>query len=624
MSSPSAILEPDPVRDDLAARVRALSNEDRYDEAWGAVRPLLLSRDDGAVWNLARTLLRRAADAGWAPPATRSARLAVLCSYEASELVGSLEIACRALGVAVELYSAPYGQLEQEVLRPDGPLAAFEPTHVLLAPTTADLGLPELAPDAEAALDAAAARWLSLWRRIGDTHAARVVQHGFVVPDETPFGNLALRLPGSRPRLVRALNERLGEAAAESAVLLVDCERLAARVGKRSWFDPRLWYVARRPYSEAALPLLARETAGVLAADLGLSARCVVLDLDDTLWGGIVGEQGADGVVVGEGPTGEAYAAFQEYLRALAQRGVLLAVASKNDLAAAREPFEGNPHMRLRLDDFAAFVADWRPKSEQIQEIARTLGLGLDALVFVDDNLAECAQVAAELPAVDTVPLAVPPSEFVRTLAASVRLEPATLTDDDLRRNRSYAARSQAAELQAAAASLPEFWRSLEMKARVRNLEPATVERVAQLTQKTNQFNLTLVRRTRDEVERLQASDDVICKTIELEDRFAQHGLVGVAIAVPEEAGVLGLDTLLLSCRVIGRTAERHLLSHVASAATAAGFVRLRGRYVEGPRNALVADVYPQLGFTPVADDVWEYDLVAVGPIDSPYLEDVE
>ncbi len=607
--------------------VRALLAERRYDDAWLLLRPVLLAGDDDpAIWSLARGVLRAGGPDAWTPPSRREARLAVLSTYESAELVEHLEIACRALGIETQLYAAPYGQVEQEVLGTETELARFGPTHVLIAPTTADLAFPPVAEDAGAQLAAEEQRWRALWDGVGRNTHARVVQHTFVVPDETSLGHLALRTPESRLTLVRELNARLGASAA-SNVLLVDCERLAARIGKRSWFDPRLWHVARQPYGYEALALLARETAAVLAADLGLAARCLVVDLDNTLWGGLVGEDGPEGIVVGEGPDGEAFATFQEHLRALRQRGVLLAVASKNDAEAAREAFELNPRMRLRLDDFAAFVADWRPKSEQIVEIAGTLGLGLDALVFADDNPAECAEVAAALPLVDTIRLGDSPSEFIRILGRSVRFEAAALTADDAGRQDSYLGRARAEELRAQTGSLEGFLRSLEMRARVRLLEPKTLDRATQLTQKTNQFNLTLLRRSRDEVEALAEDADAICLTFELEDRFAAHGVVGLAFVVPaaDDPATAAIDTLLLSCRVIGRTAETHLLSHVSRKALAAGFERLRGSYVGGPRNGLVADLYPRLGFAPVDGEGsrWEYDL-ARGPIESEYIMDAE
>ena len=609
------------------AAIRTLAGEGRYEEAWRIARAELSAGRDSAAWSSARNLLRTGARAGWTPPASREIRLGLLCTYEAAELADHLRLACLARGIDAELYAAPYGQVEQELLAQDTGLARFGPTHVLIAPTTADLGFPELVDDAEGILATAQQRWATLWDRVRADHGARVVAHGFVVPDETSVGHLSMRLPGSRISLVRELNRRLAQTAGAD-VLLVDCERLAAGLGKRNWIDPRLWYAARQPFGHEALALLARETAAVLAGDLGLSARCLVVDLDNTLWGGVVGEEGPEGITVGTGPAGEAFAAFQEYLVALRQRGIVLAVASKNDLALAKLPFERNSGMRLKLEDFAAFVADWRRKPEQIAEIAAKLGLGLESIVFVDDNPAECAEVAAALPDVAVVNLASAPSEFVRTLASSVRFEIPALSREDVQRQRSYAARELASGLRASAPSLEDFWRSLEMRARVRSLDSESIDRAAQLTQKTNQFNLTLRRRSREEIERLARDDSAICLSLELEDRFAGHGLIGLAFAVasPADPSTAVIDTLLLSCRVIGRTAEAHLLSHLARMARSRGFSRLRGFYVPGPRNALVADLYSKLGFVVVAAEpdgnCWVRDLEGAAPIQSLYITD--
>jgi len=604
--------------------IRALVADGRFEQAWRLVAPALLAGEDDSPWSTARNVLRAGEQAGWAPPTRRSARLAVLCTYESSELAELLRIACLAIGADAELYVAPHGQLEQEILAADSGLAKFRATHVLIACTTADLGFPELVEDAEPLLADELRRWETLWERIASVHGARVIQHGFVVPEETPLGHLSLRMPGSRVSLVRELNRRLAQSAAGD-VLMVDCERLAAGHGKLRWLDPRMWYAARRPLAPEALGVLARETAAVLAADLGLAARCLVLDLDNTLWGGVLGEDGLDGIVVGEGPDGEAFAALQDYVAALGRRGIVLAVASKNDLEDARRAFAEKPGMRLGLDDFAVFVADWRRKPEQIAEIAQTLGLGLESIVFADDNPAECAEVAEALPEVSTVCLDVPPSELVRTLARSVRFEISSLSREDRQRKRSYAARAKAAELRAGAGTVEDFWRSLQMLARTRAVNAASLARAAQLAQKTNQFNLTLRRHSREDIELLTRDPTVVCRTLELEDRFANHGIVGLAIlrASEDDRETALIDTLLLSCRVIGRTAEVHMLSHLSAVALQRGFARMRGVYVPGPRNALVVDVYPRLGFLPCAQEhCWEYDLAAHGPLESDFIRE--
>ncbi len=546
--------------------VRSLLAAGRFDEAWRPLRPVLLGEEDPSAWSIARGVLGAGARDDWKPAGRREARVAVLSTYSSTELVDHLEIACRVLGIDVELYAAPYGQVEQEVLAADTELSRFRPTHVLIAPTTADLPFPPIAADAAAEVAAEEWRWRALWRGVAENASARVA----AARVRRPGGDVA-RPPcpahAGEPDRARAGAER---AARRRRPARACCSSTASGSPRGSGSDlARPAALVRRA---PALRLrgsgaLALETAAVLAADLGLGARCLVVDLDNTLWGGVLGEEGPQGIELAEGPDGEAFVAFQDHLLALKQRGVVLAVASKNDADVAREAFR-NPKMRLRLDDFAAFVADWRPKSEQIAEIAETLGLGLDAIVFVDDNPAECAEVAGALPLVDTVPLGDSPSDYVRVLNRNVRFEPSSLTDDDLARQRSYPGRAQAEE-RARPRALEDFLRSLEMRARVRPLEPSTLDRAAQLTQKTNQFNLTLVRRTREEIEALVADPRVICLTLELEDRFAAHGIVGLALRAPRSGrsadGVI--DTLLLSCRVIGAHGRGASSAHVARAA---------------------------------------------------------
>ena len=412
-------------------------------------------------------------------------------------------------------------------------------------------------------------------------------------------------------------------------MLLVDSERLAARIGKQHWFDPRLWYAMRQPFSYASLPLLARETAAVLAGDVGLGARCLVLDLDNTLWGGLVGEEGPQGITVGEGPEGEAYSDFQEYLRDLGRRGLLLAVASKNDAEAARAPFEQNPGMRLRLEDFAAFVADWRRKPEQLVEIAEKLGLGLDALVFADDNPAECAEVAAALPAVDTLVLDVPASELVRTVAASLRFELSS-SDDRRRCEKGFLRRTRggrgSARVGGVARGLLAFAGDACPRARHRRRLGRT-GRAAHAEDEPVQSHARAPHGGRGAA---TGGGTVARSARRSSSATGSRSTASSGSCSPSlrtrMRGRSSLDTLLLSCRVIGRTAETHLLAHVSRIALDSGCVRLRGSYVHGPRNALVADLFPRLGFVPVPghEGVWDYDLATNGPLQSDHIEDMK
>ncbi|MEX5633429.1 HAD-IIIC family phosphatase [Parafrankia sp. FMc2] len=626
----------------------ALAHERAGDHA-AAVRWALALTDAGgdlAAWTAAAGVLRRALPA--ADLRLRPAKVAVLGSYTTAQFAALLPLAAARAGVAVEVYECGYGQYRQEVLDPSSGLYGFGPDAVVLAVHAGDTALPAFAEDPGHAVRVEAARWTSLWEIIVSRLGARVIQHTFVVPEADPFGHLARRTPAARSSLLAALNTALGEAAAGpsasgtsasgtstpdtsaevgpvergfTGVSFVDCERLAATVGKRDWFDPRYWHRAKQAVALGHVPALARHTAAVLGAQLGASRKCLVLDLDNTLWGGVLGEDGLAGIALGDGPAGEAFSAFQEYIALLRDRGVILAVCSKNNDADAREAFERHPAMRLRLGDIAMFSASWDDKPTQIRRIAHTLGIGLDALVFVDDNPAEREVVRQLLPEVDVIALPRDPHEYVRALADYPFFEPGLLTSEDTARTEQYRARAQAAELAASASSLEEFHRGLEMTATVVPLDELTLPRVVQLIGKTNQFNLTTRRRGVAEVAELAADPSSVVLCLRLADRFADHGLVAVVIARQQrETGaaagavagagagdsaeadltVLDVDTWLMSCRVIGRTLEDEIAGLIVAEARRLGCAAVRGHYLPTAKNALVADLYPRLGFGPI------------------------
>jgi FkbH-like protein len=554
----------------------------------------LRSTLEPGTWRHAVAEIKRCPQA-FAPYVRRELRVRMLATSTSDLLIGLLPAAGLAAGLGLKLTQAPFGQLEQELLDATSATYRESPDYVLVMPGTDDLALGELAgrePDDVVA--AAVRRWTGLWDAARSAQIG-VCQYLFTPPAADPFGVAALRFPESPSTVVTRINAELR---AKGEVVLVDCERLAAEHGLRNWRDDRYYFAARQSVSLTALPALARATAAALAADQGLSRRCVVVDLDNTLWDGVVGEQGIDEVALTATPRAEAHLAFQKHLLALHRRGIALAVASKNDLDLARRAIAEVPGMRLRPEHFAAVVADWRPKSEQLQDVASRLSLGLDSLAFVDDNAAECLEVRRALPEVDVIELPANPSDYVAALAGRPTLEPGRLTAADRQRNASYAGLRAAAELRERATSLDDFLADLTMRASVCPVDGATVPRVAQLVQKTNQFNLTTRRRTAQQVAALADDPHWVCLTLSLRDRFADHGIVGVGFAAlhGEQAVV---DTLLLSCRVIGRTAERLLLSELGRAAADRGCKALVGCYRATDRNALVAELYPRLGFAP-------------------------
>ena len=407
-----------------------------------ARRWALLTVDGGtdfASWDAAAQLLAPRS----ARPTGRSAPRASRCSAATPPRTspGSCGWSRPRRGIALDVYEAGYGVFRQELLDPGSGLYTFAPDIVVVALDACAAGLPEFSDTPDDAVAAEVAHWRALWSRLG-TSGASVVQHNFVVPAQDALAHLDAELAGTRYRMLHDLNTRLADALPANGHI-VDCERLAARFGKDRWADPLWWDRAKLAVSLPATPLLARDTAAVIAGHLGLGRKCLVLDLDNTVWGGVIGEDGVGGLKFGGDATGDAFLAFQDRVLALKRRGVILAACSKNDEHVAREPFERHPEMRLQIDDFAAFVANWRSKVDNIEQIAADLSIGLDALAYVDDNPVERQEVRRFLPDVDVVALPEQPSLYARALADYPWFETGSFTAEDAQRTEQYRARAR-------------------------------------------------------------------------------------------------------------------------------------------------------------------------------------
>jgi FkbH-like protein len=553
--------------------------------------------DDFRSWRTAAAMAEKLLDGGAEPSVRRKARVWLASSYTTVQFAPLLKLAALRAGIHLVLGQGDYGQYSQDVLDPGSPLYGFDPDVVMLALHDGDLALPDYAGDPAATVDAEVARWTGLWRALKQRSNARLVMHNFAAPPQNAFGHLATRTAGSRAAMLRAVNQALGQAAGPG-VSILDCDSLSAEIGKRVWFDPRYWHLSKQAVSLEALPLLARHTAAVLAADLGLTKKCLVLDLDNTLWGGVIGEDGLGGIRLGQGdPVGEAFVAFQTYIKGLQQRGVILAVCSKNNPADARAPFQEHPEMVLKLDDFAAFLADWEPKSDNLRRVAEMLDLGLDALVFVDDNPAERAIIRQLVPEVDVVTLPADPAGYTTALGRYLGFESASYTEEDGAKTEQYRARAAIAQLSVEAESLDDFYRSLEMQAAAGPFDEADLPRIVQLLGKSNQFNPTTRRYNEAQVRAMIDDPDVAHVSFKLSDRFANHGLVGLAIG-KRDGEAFEIDALVMSCRVIGRTVENEMVAQLAAAAEARGCKELRGRYIPTAKNGLVKTLYERLGFS--------------------------
>lgn len=588
---------------DWRDRVRALSGRAADLAAWDEAVALANARLDFVRTNMLDQTVS-ALFRGEPPDgiATRPIRLAFLGAGTRAHLHAAIRVAGLRRGLWISIYENEYGQYWQELADAASALHAFQPDTVLFA-----LDAHHLAAGFDASLAGAELeqRCHALQKRI--TGCWQLAREAFRCPilHQTPLplhptllGNNEHHLPGSRHAVIARLSRELRLMAARDAVDLVTLDDRAAIDGLRAWHNPALWHRAKQEVSPSAAPMYGELVARLLAARQGLSAKCLVLDLDNTVWGGVVGDDGLAGLVLGQGNAlGEAFVAFQDYARELTRRGVILAVCSKNDEANAIEPFEAHPEMVLRREDIASFVANWNDKPSNIRAIADELNIGLDSMVFVDDNPFERALVRQELPMVAVPEVGEDPATYPQTLADAGYFEGVSITDEDRTRTRQYEGNRQREQLKARTTDLDAYLRSLDMELIWRPFDDIGLHRIAQLINKTNQFNLTTRRYSEDEVRAVIADPGACGLQLRLIDRFGDNGIISIVIGRMQDPHDLLIDTWLMSCRVLGRQVEPTTLNLVAEAAKRLGARRLIGVYVPTKKNGMVEDHYGKLGF---------------------------
>jgi len=535
--------------------------------------------------------------------ATKPIRLALLGSSTMAHLHAAIRVAGLRRGLWIEVYENDYGQYWQELTDASSALHEFRPTTVLLAldahHLAAGVGAGLGPADIEYLYGEASGRIRECWRLAREAFRCPVV-HQTPLPVQPLFlGNNEHRLPGSRHGFIMRLNRELRPIADEDGVDVLALDTRVAADGLRAWHDPALWHRAKQEISPAAAPMYGELVARLLAAKQGRSSKCLVLDLDNTLWGGVVGDDGLAGLVIGQGSAlGEAFVDFQDYARELSRRGVILAVCSKNDEANALEPFEQHPEMVLKRNDIASFVANWTDKASNIRAIAAELNIGLDSLVFVDDNPFERSLVRRELPMVAVPEVSDDPATFAQTLADAGYFEAVAVTEEDRVRTDQYQGNRQRDQLKASATDLDAYLRSLEMQLLWRRFDQIGLQRTVQLINKTNQFNLTTRRYSEEDVVAVIDDPRAFGLQLRLIDRFGDNGIIAIVIGKMQGDNDLLIDTWLMSCRVLGRQVEPTTLNLVAGAAKRLGARRLIGEYLPTKKNGMVKDHYQKLGFT--------------------------
>lgn len=562
-------------------------------------------------------------------PDSARVRVAVLGASTLDHLAPGLRVAALRWGMQAEIYFPDYAQYFQELVTPGSGLHSFAPQVVVCAMDPWHLlgqGVALLTQqEADERIAAVVAQLRGVWGLAREAFGAQVIQPTLMPVFPSLMGNNEHRFTGVSNAMLRQVNAALRTAADEEGVDILALDDACQRDGLGEWHDTRLWLRAKQYISPAAAPMFGELAARLLAARRGTTGKCLVLDLDNTLWGGVIGDDGLEGIVLGQGSAeGEAFIAFQRYARELSRRGIILAVCSKNDDSNARLPFLSHPEMVLRSDDIACFVANWDDKASNLRSIAQQLNIGVDALVFADDNPFERNLVRRQLPMVRVPELPEDPALYVECVAASGCFESLGLTAEDRERARQYQANQQREALRTSQGDLAGYLASLAMVLEWAPFNSTDQARIVQLINKTNQFNLTTRRHGDAEVERMMATPGAVLLTLRLSDSFGDNGIISIIAALPAQGGdgEWVIDTWLMSCRVLGRGVEQAALQVLVEQARKAGATRLVGHYLPTAKNGMVATHYQKLGFTPRSRDEsgseWVLELEDFKPGDVP------
>lgn len=545
-------------------------------------------------------------------------RIAILGGSTTAEIRDMLELFLLDGGIRPAFYESEYNRYFEDIMFPNERLREFAPDAVYIHTSNVNItrypSVHDTLETVDKLLTNEIERYKGIWDRVSEEYGCPVIQNNFELPHYRLLGNLDAYDIHGRSRYVSELNTRFSEEARKRPGLyLNDIHYLSSWFGLERWYDRLYWYSYKYAMSYEAIPYLADSVASIIKAIYGKNSKCLVLDLDNTLWGGVIGDDGLEGIMIGkETPESEAFTEFQQYIKKLGERGIILSVCSKNDEENAREGFS-HPDSILSLDDFSVFLANWKPKHQNIRDVARILNIGIDSLVFADDNPAEREIVRAQEPSVIVPELGNDVVRYIDILDKSGVFETVSLSGDDLKRSSFYSenARRQVAERKFE--SYDDFLQSLEMEAEIKPFAPVYMERITQLTNKTNQFNLTTRRYTQTEMEAIADDDRYITLYGRLKDKFGDNGLVSVMIG-EIKGDDLHIDLWLMSCRVLKRGMENAMLDRLSALAGEQNIATIFGYYYPTAKNSMVSGLFNEMGFEVIEkkednSSIWQLDV---------------
>ncbi len=512
--------------------------------------------------------------------------------------------------LSLTCFDVDYNQIDAQLLDSGSELFNFNPDVLLLCLCTEKLYekfVKTPLSDRAAFSESEASVIENYWNKFAYTNnRGRVFQLNFPEYNDAVFGNYACKVQSSFLYQLRKLNLLIMEKASEHKnVYIVDVASIQNCMGRESFADSKLFYIAKMPFSLNALPLIAENIVNNLKVVKGQFKKCLVCDLDNTLWGGVIGDDGLDGIQIGELGLGRAFSALQVYIKELKNRGIIIAVCSKNDDANAKLPFEKHPDMVLRLSDISIFVANWNDKAENIKYIQKTLNIGMDSIVFIDDNPFERNLVKSMIPEVTVPELPEDPAQYLSYLQSLNLFETTSFSDEDVSRTKQYQAEVKRTETQQAFENYDEYLKSLEMKAVVKPFDSFQTPRIAQLTQRSNQFNLRTIRYNESEISEISKNEKFITLYFTLKDKFGEHGLISVVILEKRDSETLFVSEWLMSCRVLKRGMEEFIVNKIVDTARSNGYKLVVGEYIPTPKNSMVKDLYEKLGFERTGENLF-------------------
>ena len=519
-------------------------------------------------------------------------------------------------GYQVDLFEAEYNQVERQFMDPTSDLYEFDADYIVVFQSTHKLGEKHSLCTMETQVSLADERIDFVTSVVSNPAFAskKIIYFNYPEIEDTVFGSYANKVDSSFTYQVRKLNYELMKLSEQYANLFIcDIAALQNKLGRDVMFAPNVYTSTEMVLSIDAIPFVASRIMDIIAAIKGQFKKCLILDLDNTVWGGVIGDDGLEGIQLGHGlGIGKAFTEFQMWVKKLRQRGIIICVASKNNEETAKEPFEKHPDMILKLDDIAVFQANWETKVDNIRTIQSVLNIGFDSMVFLDDNPFERNIVRENIPGITVPELPEDPAEYLEYLYSLNLFETASYSNADKDRTKQYQVEAKRVSLQKTFANEADFLKSLNMVSVVSGFTKFNTPRVAQLSQRSNQFNLRTVRYTEADIEAYANDPDVIDLSFTLEDKFGDNGLIAVIIMKKQDEETLFVDTWFMSCRVLKRGMENFTLNTMVERAKAAGYKRIVGEYLPTPKNKMVEQHYPGLGFTKMegaTTDLYELDV---------------